>query len=85
MAARLPQDDTSPEARDFLRRRYAAMSLAEKAECLRAVTLAANEMALAGIRLRHPDASRAQLLLELARLRLGDDVVQRVYGAARRT
>ena len=84
MAARLPQDDTSPEARDFLRRRYAAMSLADKAECLRAVTLAANQMAMAGIRLRLPDASRGQLLLELARLRLGDEMVERVYGAAPR-
>ena len=60
--------------------RYAEMSFAEKAERIRAVTLAANQMALAGLRLRHPNASHRELLLALARLRLGDDLVDRVYG-----
>lgn len=74
-------NDTAPATRDLLRRRYAVMSLADKADRLRAVTLAANQMALVGLRARHPHASDASLLLELARLRLGDDVVRRVYGA----
>lgn len=73
-------NDTDAAAQRFLDRRYAEMSLAEKAERLRAVTLAANRMALAGLRLRHPGASEGELLLELARLRLGDDLVKRVYG-----
>lgn len=80
MTARLPLDDTTAKARAFLRRRYAGMTLVEKAECVRAVTRAANEMALAGLRLRHPAASRGELLLELARLRLGNEIVERVYG-----
>jgi len=73
-------NDTSAAAQQAVDRRYAEMSFAEKAERVRAVTLAANEMALAGLRLRHPSASRRDLLLALARLRLGDDLVDRVYG-----
>jgi hypothetical protein len=74
-------NDTAPAMAELLRRRYAAMSLTEKAERLRAITLAANRMALAGLRARHPHASESSLLLELARMRLGDDLVRRVYGA----
>ena len=72
--------DTPAAAQEVVDRRYAEMSFAERAECLRAVTLAANEMALAGLRLRHPNASRSELLLALARLRLGDDLFDLVYG-----
>ena len=72
--------DTSLAAQAAVERRYAEMSFAEKAERVRAVTLAANQMALAGLRLRHPSASQGELLLALARLRLGDDLVDRVYG-----
>jgi hypothetical protein len=74
--------DTSAAAQKAVDRRYAEMSFAEKAECIRAVTLAANQMALAGLRLRYPGASQRELLLALARLRLGDDLVDRVYGSA---
>ena len=73
-------NDTSAAAQEVVDRRYAEMSFAERAERLRAVTLAANEMALAGLRLRRPNASKSELLLALARLRLGDDLVDRVYG-----
>src|SRR5205085_5000331 len=73
-------NDTSIAAQQVLDRRYAEMSFAEKADRVRAITLAANQMALAGLRLRHPDASERELLLALARLRLGDDLVERVYG-----
>ena len=64
-------NDTSATAQEVVDRRYAEMSFAERAERLRAVTLAANEMALAGLRLRHPNASRSELLY---------DLVDRVYG-----
>jgi hypothetical protein len=47
-----------------------------------ASALAANRMALAGLRLRHPERTDGELLLQLARLRLGDDLVRRVYGDA---
>ena len=73
-------NDTSVAAQKAVDRRYGEMSFAERAERVRAVTLAANQMALAGLRLRHPGASQRELLLALARLRLGDDLVDRVYG-----
>lgn len=44
------------------------------------LTLAANMLALAGLRERFPTATEGELLLRLARLRLGDDLVRRVYG-----
>jgi len=56
------------------------MSPAEKLDCMRAVTLAANRLALAGLRAHHPDATEGALLLELAKRRLGEDLVRRVYG-----
>jgi hypothetical protein len=74
-------DDTSADARRILREIYASMTPAEKLRQMSAVTLAANQLALAGLAARHPDASRSQLLLRLARLRLGDDLVDRAYGA----
>lgn len=72
-------NDTSVAAQEVIDRRYAEMSFAEKAERVRALTRATNQMALAGLRLRQPNASQRELLLALARLRLGDDLVDRVY------
>ena len=73
----MPVNDTSAADRAFVDRRLAEMTLSEKAERVRAITLAANQMALAGVRLRFPDLSVGELLLELAKLRLGDDLVAR--------
>lgn len=72
--------DTSKGAQEVIDRRYASMSVAEKVERLRDLTRAVNQMALAGLRLRHPTANERELLLELAKLRLGNDLVDRVYG-----
>jgi hypothetical protein len=75
-----PTDDTSPGARRLVDQVYASMSPAEKLEQLRRVTLAANRIALAGLRMRHPAATPSQLLRLLARIRLGHDLSRRVYG-----
>ena len=61
---------------------YARMTPAEKLRRVRELTLAVNRLAIAGLRSRHPDDSEAQLRLRLARIRLGDDLVDAVYGAA---
>lgn len=58
------------------------MSLAEKCEAIRDITRTVNELALAGLRSRHPHAGEGELLLMLARLRLGDELVERVYGVS---
>lgn len=74
-------DDTSPDVRGVLQDLYASMTPAQKLRRMSELTLAANRLALAGLAARHPDESRQELLLRLARLRLGDDLVDRVYGA----
>jgi len=79
---RPPQlDDTSVDARRVQHARHASMSPAEKLRRMSELTLAANQLALAGLAVRHPGESRHELLLRLARLRWGDDLVDRVYGA----
>lgn len=82
MASRSIIDDTSPEAREVLRRIYAAMSATEKIRRLSELTLAANQLTLVGLRSRHPSESERSLLLRLARIRLGEDLARRVYGEA---
>ena len=77
MANRSPVDDTSADARAVVARIYANMSPAEKLARVRDLTLAANRLSLAGLRSRHPDESEGTLLLSLARLRLGDELVRR--------
>ena len=73
-------DDTSADVRTVLRELYASMTPAEKLRRMSELTLAASQLALAGLAARHPHESRRELLLRLARLRLGDDVVDRAYG-----
>ena len=77
--APFPPADTTPEAWDKQFELYRQMSPAEKARVLRDVTLAANTFALAGLRQRHPGAGEAELLLRLAVLRLGEDIVAQAY------
>ncbi len=60
--------------------RYASMSPAEKAARVADLTRAACTLTLAGLRQRHPGADERELLLRLAVLRLGADVVSRAYG-----
>jgi len=74
-------DDTSADAREVQQKLYASMTPSEKLTRMSELTLAVSQLALAGLATRHPDESRQELLLRLARLRLGDDLVDRVYGA----
>ena len=79
MAESPKTNDTAPTARAIVRSRLAAMSLGQRVERLRAITLAANRIAFAGARMRNPSASEGGLLLELARRRLGRELARRVY------
>ncbi|HTI04402.1 MAG TPA: hypothetical protein VL549_03745 [Gemmatimonadales bacterium] len=74
-----PLTDTSPAAQAIMDELYRAMTPAQKLERVRDLTLMANRLALEGLRMRHPGESEQQLLLRLARLRLGDDLVARAY------
>ena len=72
--------DTTPEAWAKQFELYRRMTPAQKARLVREVTLAANAFALAGLRQRHPNVSEGELLLRLAVLRLGEELVARAYG-----
>lgn len=71
--------DTSPEALAKQIELYRRMTSVQKARLVRDVTLTANTMGLAGLRQRHPAASERELLLRLAVLRLGEELVARAY------
>lgn len=72
--------DTSPDidARHF--ELYRHMTPADKARRVSDLTLGSCQLALAGLRSRHPAADEKELLLRLAVLRLGTETVARVYG-----
>lgn len=74
--------DTGDEAQAVMDELYRAMTPAQKMERVRDLTIMANELALEGLRRRHPDESERQLLLRLARIRLGDELVDRAYPEA---
>jgi hypothetical protein len=76
-----PHDDTSSAVRGLQRELYTSMTPAEKLRRMSELTLAVSRLSLAGLAFRHPGDSQQQLLLRLARLRLGDELVDRAYGA----
>lgn len=80
MGYRTQAADTSVEAERILIERYRAMTPAEKVAIARALTQAANELALAGARLRYPDANDDELRLRVAATRLPRDVMVAAFG-----
>jgi hypothetical protein len=72
--------DTSVEAEKMLFERLRELRPWEKAEILRALNRSARELALAGLRARHPDADEAELRMRLAEQYIGRDGVARVLG-----
>ncbi len=71
--------DTDPETVEVMDEIYSRMTPGEKLDRVRDVTLTAVRFALAGLRVRHPDEEERELLLRLARLRLGSAVVEEIY------
>jgi len=55
------------------------MTPEQKADLLTSLTFAVQELAMAGMRQRHPDESDDQLRLRLAAQRLGEETVRRVW------
>jgi hypothetical protein len=55
------------------------MSPTEKGATVSGLTQAVYDLALAGIRLRHPDASPGEQLLRLALITLGPDLARQTY------
>lgn len=73
-------EDTSAVADDVQFERLRAMSPLQRAEVFTALTFAVQDLALAGLRLQHPDASDDELRLRLAARRLGAETVRRIWG-----
>jgi len=71
--------DTSPEIERMQIDGWRRMSPAEKAAIVSGLTQAVYDLARAGIRLRHPDASPREQFLRLALLTLGPDLARRAY------
>ncbi len=55
------------------------MSSVEKARAVDSLNCAVRQLALAGIRLRHPDASEREIFLRYAVLTLGRELAVRAY------
>ena len=72
--------DTGPEAEQVLINLLRHASVARKLEMLGQMNAAARQLALLGLRARHPRASEAQLQRYLADLLLGADLAARAYG-----
>lgn len=76
---RTQSPDTSPEIERILIEAWRGMTPAEKILRLRDLTLAARQLALVGIRSRHPHADGRELELRLASLHLSRDVMVRLF------
>lgn len=72
--------DTSPDVQRMLIARFRTMTPAEKCGLVDSLTRGSEAFALAGIRMRHPDATAEELRLRLGALRIGRDLVLTVYG-----
>ena len=65
--------DTAAEIEARQVEAWRRMSPAERLQVSREMTRAANDLALAGIRARYPDASERECFLRFAAIRLGAD------------
>jgi hypothetical protein len=70
--------DTTPDIEQRQIESWRAMSPREKADIVSAFTIA-YELALAGIRHRHPESTAQEQFLRLALLTLGPDLARRAY------
>ena len=75
----LLSSDTSPAAERAQVELWRRMSPIEKLHAVTETTRAALQLSLAGIRLRHPEASDEECMLRLAVFRLGRELARRVY------
>ena len=72
--------DTESQAEQVLIGLLRDASIARKLEMLGQMNAAARQLALQGLRARHPEATEAQLQRYLADLLLGPGLAARVYG-----
>lgn len=73
-------EDTSPEAEAVLLGLLRKATPARKFQMIVSANLLARDLALTGLRMRHPQASPDQLRRRLADLWLGPQLATRAYG-----
>ena len=76
--------DTSLEAEREQVELWRRMSPLEKVRAVTEISRAIQQLSLAGIRLRHPDAADQECMLRLAVLNLGRQLACQVYPEVRR-
>jgi hypothetical protein len=76
------KSDTAPEARRVQYDLYRRMSSARKFQLIFATYEMGRQLALAGLRMRHPEASREELWRLWARQHLGTELFEKVYGTS---
>jgi len=76
---RTQSSDTSIEAELVLFDTWRSWTPQQKIECMVRLWETAREISLAGLRLRHPDATPGELELREAALRLGPELARAVY------
>lgn len=72
--------DTSPEARRVVCELYRQMTPARKFELIAQAYDFGKSLAMAGIRLRHPNATDTEVREMWARQHLGDELYEKAYG-----
>jgi hypothetical protein len=72
--------DTSEEADRIQFEMLRGMSPQERLALMTELTLSAQRLAFAGLRLRYPNASDDEIWLRLAARRLGIETVRKIYG-----
>ncbi|MBN2181197.1 MAG: hypothetical protein JW715_04725 [Sedimentisphaerales bacterium] len=72
-------NDTSAEAEQVLCRLYRNMTAAQKAQRIFSAYRMGKMLAMAGIRMNHPEASEEQIWHLWARRHLGDELYRKVY------
>lgn len=72
--------DTTPEAEAVQMEIFRRMSGRRKIELVEEANRNARELALAGLRQRHPGAGPEELFRRLMDLTLGEELAERVYG-----
>ncbi len=73
-------NDTTAEAQSVMNDIYRNMSLTQKAQQLFSACQFGRQLAIAGLKQRHPEADEKQIWRLWARQNLGDELFEEVYG-----
>jgi hypothetical protein len=78
------KSDTTPEARRVQYDLWRRMPLGRRLELVFDMYDTGQQLALAGLRMQHPEASEEEIWRLWARRHLGEELFEHVYGASKR-